>query len=88
MREPIAIQSSFAALFDPAIASELAKRAEQWNLPRHVCRPLDRLRGKRVAKDLAAYDEEIESAVIGADEAADEPQQQCGVREIEDDEDF
>ena len=46
-------QSSFAALFDPAVARAAAQRAAQWNLPRHTCRPLDRYTGARVSADLA-----------------------------------
>ena len=88
MKQSISLQSSYAALFDPAIAREVAARAARWNLPRHECHPLDRYTGKRVAAELAAYDDAVESAPVGADEADDEPQQQCGVREQDDDEDF
>jgi hypothetical protein len=69
MKEVQAMQSSsFAALFDPAVARAVAERAAQWNLPRHNCRPLDRYAGSRVSADLARYDEAVELAAVPDDE--------------------
>ena len=86
MEDAIPMTSSFAALFDPAVVRELAARAARWDLPRRMCRPLDTYAGKRVAAELAAYDDAIDSAPVRGDEINDEPQQQCGVREIDDEE--
>jgi hypothetical protein len=62
---------SFAALFDPEVARAAAARGAQWNLPRQMCRPLDRYVGPRVNADLAAFDAEVELAPL-ADEDLDE----------------
>lgn len=73
MEQEIAIQSSFAAMFDPAVARAAAERAAKWNLPRHTCRPLDRYCGSKVGADLAAFDEACELAPVGEDEIVEEP---------------
>jgi len=59
---------SFAALFDPAVARAAAARGAQWNLPRQMCRPLDRYVGRRVSADLSAFDAEVELAPLTDDE--------------------
>ena len=48
MKQAMQMQSSFAMLFDPAVARAAAERAARWDLPRQVCRPLDRYAGARV----------------------------------------
>lgn len=74
MKHAMPEQSSFAMLFDPAIARAAAERAAQWNLPRHVCRPLDRYKGSRVNADLAAFDAAVELAPVPEEEMPEEPQ--------------
>jgi len=64
MEQTVQIQSTFAALFDPEVARALADRAAHWNLPRTVCRPLDRYVGARVNAATAAYDAEVEHAEV------------------------
>ncbi len=69
MKEVETMQSSsFAALFDPAVARAVAERAAQWKLPRHNCRPLDRYVGSTISADLARYDEAVELAAVPDDE--------------------
>jgi hypothetical protein len=81
-------QSSYAALFDPVVARAAAARAAQWNLPRHECHPLDKYAGRRVAADLAAFDETIERAALADDEITDEPlRDSVGVVETDDESD-
>ena len=64
---------SFAALFDPAVARAAAACGAQWNLPRQMCRPLDRYVGRRVSADLAAFDAEVDLAPLAEEELQDEP---------------
>ena len=54
---------SFAMLFNPATALAASKRVVQWDLPRHICRPLDRCGITLVSADLAAYDAAAESTI-------------------------
>lgn len=74
-------QSSFAALFDPAVARAAAQRAAQWNLPRHTCRPLDRYTGARVSADLATYDAEVDDISTLEDDLPEELAASCGIAE-------
>jgi len=64
MEQTEAMQPSFAALFDPAIARAAAARAAQWKLPRHVCRPLDQRTGAQVSADMAAYDAAVDRSAV------------------------
>jgi len=80
--------ASFAMLFDPALALAAAERAAQWNLPRHVCRPLDRYVGPRVNSDQAAFDAAVELAPLAEEELRDEPQRSCSGRAECSDPDF
>ena len=64
--------SSFAALFDPAVARAVAARAAKWDLPRQVCRPLDRYVGPRVSADLAAFDADVELSPLADEDLQDE----------------
>ncbi len=73
MKHTLHRQSSFAILFDPALALAAADRAAQWDLPRRVCRPLDRYAGSRASASSAAYDAEVELAAIPEEEMPDEP---------------
>ena len=73
MKNAAPVQSSFAMLFDPAVALAAAERAAHWDLPRHLCRPLDHYRGARVNSDLAAYDAAVELAPLSDEEMRDEP---------------
>jgi len=78
-------QSSFAALFDPAVARAVAERAAKWNLPRHMCHPLDRYVGSRVSSDLASYDASVELAAVPDDELDMEVETgTCGVADSND----
>ncbi len=63
---------SFAALFDPEVARAAAARGAQWNLPRQMCRPLDRYVGPRVNADLAAFDAEVELSPLAEEELDEE----------------
>ena len=72
MNQPLSPLSSFAMLFDPSLALAAAKRAAQWDLPRHICRPLDRCVSTRLSADLASYDAAVESAPVADEECNDE----------------
>jgi hypothetical protein len=85
---------SYATLFDPVVARAVAARAAQWDLPRHECHPLDRYPGRRVAADLAAYDEQVELAPVPEEDnreelRCDEPGHEAAEDpDYDDDEDF
>lgn len=64
--------ASLAAMFDPAFARAAIARAEQWNLPRNICHPLDQYKGARVNALTAAYDAEIDGATLQDDDEMDE----------------
>lgn len=68
MKHTMPAQSSFAILFDPAVARAAAERAAQWNLPRHMCHPLDRYSGSRVSTDLATFDAAVDLAPVPEEE--------------------
>jgi hypothetical protein len=53
-------QYSYAILHDPAVVQAAAERAAKWDLPRRICRPLDRRVVAPISADLAAYDAAIE----------------------------
>lgn len=72
MKQAAPMQSSFAMLFDPTLVRAAAERAAKWDLPRHVCRPLDRYVGSRMNSDLAAYDAAVELAPIPEEEMLEE----------------
>jgi hypothetical protein len=55
-------QYSFAMLLDPAVVVAAAERASKWDLPRRICRPLDRRTAMPVNPDVAAYDATVEDA--------------------------
>jgi len=65
MKQAVPLHSSYAALFDPAVALAAAQRATQWDLPRHICHPLDRYHGQRVNPDLAAFDAAVQRRAAG-----------------------
>jgi hypothetical protein len=79
MKNTAPMQSSFAMLFDPAVALAAAKRAAQWDLPRHICHPLDHYHGARVNSALAAYDAAVDLAPLSEDEMSDDPPAGAGV---------
>jgi hypothetical protein len=79
---------SYETLFDPVVARAVAARAAQWDLPRHECHPLDRYPGRRVAADLAAYDEQVELAAVPEEENPEELQCEDAGHEAQDDHDF
>ena len=72
MTQENTLQSSFAALFDPAVARAVVERAAKWDLPRHICHPLDRPFGTRANAALAAYDAAVDCAPVSADELIEE----------------
>lgn len=74
MKQAVPLHSSYAALFDPAVALAAAQRAAQWDLPRHICHPLDHYHGRRVNLDLAAFDAEVDSAPVSEEELVGESQ--------------
>lgn len=63
MKDAAPMQSSFAMLFNPELVRAVVERVAKLDLPRHICRPLDR-DGSRVDADLAAYDERAELAPL------------------------
>ena len=79
---------SYETLFDPVVARAVAARAAQWDLPRHECHPLDRYPGRRVAADLAAYDEQVELAPVPEEDDPQELKCEEPVHETGDDADF
>ena len=72
MKHATLLQSSFATLFDPSVARAAVERAAQWDLPRHLCRPLDHYVGPRVSADLAAYDAAVELATLSEEEMVED----------------
>jgi hypothetical protein len=60
MKHALSRQSTFATLFDPEVARAVAERATHWNLPRHMCHPLERHVTTTVSADLAAYDAAVD----------------------------
>ena len=64
MKHALPLQSTYAALFDPAVALAVAKRAAQWDLPRRICHPLDRYTGRRANADLDAFDAAVDSTPV------------------------
>lgn len=90
MKQAATVHSSYAALFDPAVAREVAARAAQWNLPRREIHPLDRYPGRRIASELARYDAEVELAPVPEEEIAQAPQPAEAACELgfDDEEDF
>ena len=71
MEQTATPQYSFAMLHDPAAVLAAAERAEKWNLPRRICRPLDRRAAKLVNPEVAAYDADVEDAQLDDEEAAE-----------------
>ena len=61
------LPSRYALILDQDTIQTVLKRAAQWNLPRRECHPLDHYNGKRVSKDVARYDEEIDANLIEED---------------------
>ncbi len=55
---------SFAMLVDPEFVQAVTRRAAQWNLPRRICRPLDRCSAPRVSAEVAAYDAAVDLAEV------------------------
>jgi hypothetical protein len=74
MKPAIPLPFSYAALFDPAVALAAAKRAEHWNLPRHICHPLDHYTGRRASAVLSVFDAAVDSAPISEDDLEAEMQ--------------
>ena len=67
MNDTITAQFSFAMLVDPASVQAAAERAAKLNLPRRICRPLDRCVARRVSAEVAAYDASVELAEVEAE---------------------
>jgi len=88
MKHTMPPQSSFAMLFDPAVARAAAKRAAQWDLPRRLCRPLDHYAGPRVSADLAAYDAAVELARVPEEEMPEDPPEDRCVKAGDTEDDF
>lgn len=57
-------QYSFDMLIDPQTVVAAAQRAAQWNLPRRICRPLDRRVSRPVSAEVAAFDATVEDAPV------------------------
>ena len=87
MNHAMHLQSSYAALFDPAVALAVAKRAEQWNLPRHICHPLDRHPESRKSTELSAFDTAVDLAPLPEEEIPDDQRcATCGIADAIDSE--
>jgi len=56
-----AVCESWTLLLDPAATQSLIERVSKLNLPRRVCRPLDRKHGQGINADLARFDDAIEA---------------------------
>lgn len=59
---------SFAQLIDPSSVMAAVERAEKWDLPRRICRPLDRRTAMLVNAEVAAYDASVEETTLLEDE--------------------
>jgi cob(I)alamin adenosyltransferase len=57
-------QYSFAMLLEPAVVQAAAERAAKLDLPRRICRPLDRRVVVAVDAEVAAYDATVEATAI------------------------
>lgn len=57
-------QYSFAQLFEPAVVQAAAQRAAKLDLPRRICRPLDRRVVVAVSAEVAAFDATVEAMAI------------------------
>ncbi len=57
-------QYSYAMLLEPAIVHAAAERAAKWDLPRRICRPLDRRVVAPISAEVAAYDATVEETPI------------------------
>jgi len=68
MQQAMSTQYSFAMLLEPEIVAAAAQRAEKWDLPRRICRPLDRIVAQRVSAEVAAYDATVEDTVTAEDD--------------------
>jgi hypothetical protein len=55
-------QYSFDLLVDPAAVLAAAERAAKWDLPRRICRPLDRRHIAPVSTEVADFDADVEGA--------------------------
>lgn len=71
MQQSMVTTLSFAQLIDPSSVLAAAERAAKWNLPRRVCRPLDRRMAIPVNPEVAAYDAEIEETTLVEEEHDD-----------------
>ena len=74
MKHAMPLQSSYAALFDPAVARAVVEHAAQWNLPRYICHPLDRYTERRASADLAAFDAAVDLAPVPEAEIPEDAQ--------------
>jgi len=57
-------QYSFAQLIEPAVVQAAADRIARCNLPRRICRPLDRRMHVPVSAEVAAYDATVEASSV------------------------
>jgi hypothetical protein len=57
-------QYSYAMLLEPAVVLAAAERAAKWDLPRRICRPLDRRLVAPISAEVAAYDATVEETPI------------------------
>jgi len=71
MEQTVAPAQGWALLLDPAAAQSVIEHISKLNLPRRICRPLDRRREQIENAELARYDAEVEAAVE-AEAAADQ----------------
>lgn len=69
--QPLSAPLSFAQLIDPASVLAAAERAAHWDLPRRICRPLDRRAALPINAEVAAYDATIEETPMLEDEAGE-----------------
>lgn len=68
MNQSMTAPLSFAQLIDPASVMAAVERADKWDLPRRICRPLDRRAAMLVNAEVAAYDASVEETTLLEDE--------------------
>jgi len=61
MEHAPAVTQPWTLLLDPAAAQSMVERVAKLNLPRRICRPLDRRRQPIMNAELARFDSAIEA---------------------------
>lgn len=64
---------SLGLLIDPAAALAAAARIAQSDLPRRICRPLDRRMAVPVSAEVAAYDADVDETSFTEEDESELP---------------